>query len=257
MSHPVLEQLGLSAYSSVDEALAHPLIGRVLRMYFDRRHPTHTFSRRLRAAGESMRLIGLTGYAGAGKDSVCQVLQERRAGIARAAFADALKAEVAAAYGVDLSVFNDPATKEISTPVLAASRCIEPGFQRFLGAHMAALRKLKPRSVMQQWGDYRRADDPEYWIRRLATTVEMARVLGWSTVIITDVRAANEAAWVRAQGGRLWRVTRPDVKPRSGHWSEHALRDAPADAVLANDEGLDMLSVRALGAFDELVERAS
>ena len=257
MSHPVLEQLGLSAYSSVDEALAHPLIGRVLRMYFDRRHPTHTFSRRLRAAGESMRLIGLTGYAGAGKDSVCQVLQERRAGIARAAFADALKAEVAAAYGVDLSVFNDPATKEISTPVLAASRCIEPGFQRFLGAHMAALRKLKPRSVMQQWGDYRRADDPKYWIRRLATTVEMARVLGWSTVIITDVRAANEAAWVRAQGGRLWRVTRPDVKPRSGHWSEHALRDAPADAVLANDEGLDMLSVRALGAFDELVERAS
>ena len=255
MSHPVLERLCLTAYSSVPEALEHPLIGRLVRMYLHRRPPETTYPRRLRAGGDKMRIIGLTGYAGAGKDSVCQVLQERRSGIARAAFADALKAEVAAAYGVDLSVFNDPATKELTTPVLAAGRCIDPGFRRFLGELMCGLPSLQPRTVMQQWGDYRRADDPEYWIRRLSTTVEMARVLGWSTVIITDVRAHNEAAWVRAQGGRIWRVTRPAVKPRSGHWSEHALREAPADAVFANDEGLDMLSVRALGAFDELMER--
>ncbi len=249
MSHPVLERLGLTAYSSLPEALEHPLIGRLVRMYLGRRHEQ---PRRMRPAGEEMRLIGLTGYAGAGKDSVCQVLQERRAGIARAAFADALKAECAAAYGVDVSVFNDRATKEISTPVLAASRCIDPGFRRFLGEHMALLRELKPRSVMQQWGDYRREGDPDYWIRRLATTVDIARALGWQTVVITDVRAANEAAWVRSQGGRLWRVSRPGVKPRSGHWSEHALRDEPADTLIPNDAGLDMLSQRALGAFDEL-----
>ena len=200
-----------------------------------------------------MTIIGLTGYAGVGKDSVCQVLQERRAKVARAAFADALKAECSAAFGVDLAVFNTPATKEVSTPVLAAERCIDPGFRRSIGDSLSGLPSLSPRTVMQQWGDYRRATDPGYWIRRLATTVEMARALGWTTVVLTDVRFVNEAHWLISQGGLLWRVTRPGVVPRSGHPSEHALRDWTADMTIPNDGGLDLLSRRTLDAFDDLV----
>jgi len=196
-----------------------------------------------------MRIIGITGRAWSGKDSVATALQAARPGIGRAAFADALKAEAAAAFGVDVRLFSDRDAKEQPTPSLAAARCSDPGFAKYLGS-LAWFNELRPRVIMQQWGDWRRAADPDYWVKMLAITVDAARDLGFQAFVVTDVRYPNELHWLREAGGTLWRVQRPGLKPLSGHSSEWALQDSAADLTLVNDGDLDALARRAVEAFD-------
>ena len=201
-----------------------------------------------------MRIIGITGRAWSGKDSVATALQAARPGIGRAAFADALKAEAAAAFGVDVRLFSDRDAKEQPSPSLAAARCSDPGFAKYLGT-LAWFGELRPRVVMQQWGDWRRAADADYWVKMLAITVDTARDMGFQAFVVTDVRYPNELHWLRNAGGVLWRVQRPGLAPLSGHSSEWALQDSAADVTLVNDEDLDVLARRAVEAFEDLVER--
>jgi hypothetical protein len=81
----------------------------------------------------------------------------------------------------------------------------------------------KQRSILQWWGtNYRRAKDPEYWVKRLRATLDNHKPdLG----LITDVRFPNECAAVKAWGGVLVKVTRlgkPDIEVPT-HPSETAL----------------------------------
>lgn len=202
-----------------------------------------------------MKLIGITGFAGSGKDSVYHAIAARRPFVVRAAFADPLKIECAAAFGADPALFTDPSLKDITTPTLAAARCLDPRFARFLGSIMSSLPSLKPRTVMQQWGDYRRQDDPDYFTKLMTPTVEAARVAGAAAVIVTDVRFLNEFLWLGASGGVLWRVVREGVKPRSGHASEWQLEGVRAHLTIRNDYSLEELEARALAAYDDLVAR--
>jgi hypothetical protein len=201
-----------------------------------------------------MHIIGLTGFAGSGKDLTYQLLSERRPGVVRAAFADALRAEVAIAFGCHLEVLADPATKEIRTRSLAAYNCTDVGFVRHLGM-LAQMPELKPRTVMQQCGDYRLALHPDYFIRLIEPVVAGARAAGAHALVITDVRLFHELDWLLSLGGVLWRVTRPGVIGRSGHATEWALNDREADLELRNDGDLESLAAQVTGAFDDLVQR--
>ena len=202
-----------------------------------------------------MKLIGITGYAGAGKDTVYQTLQAHRAGVFRAAFADPLKAELVAAFACDPALFDDPARKETTTAALAPRRCIDAGFVRHLGPTMESFDTLRPRFVMQQWGDYRRGIDPDYWLRAMAPVVEAARVAGMQATVITDVRYLNEYLWLHGAAGRLWRVVRAGVVARSGHASEWELEGVRADLTIRNDATIEELEARALAAYDDLLAR--
>lgn len=245
--HAVLDRLRLSPrFTRVDQVLEHPLHGPVLRAYLRNRA-------RLRK-DRPMHLIGLTGHPGAGKDTVADLLVEKRPAIARAAFADALKVEVAAAFGVSVSLFHDAAIKEVPQTSLAPKYCADPAFRAFLGT-LDWFDSLRPRTVMQQWGDYRRGQHPDYFIRLLEPSIAAARALGATALLITDVRMPNELAWLRATGGVLWRVTRPGTMPTSGHASNWAIHDASADLAIANDGFVEMLTKRVLDGFDELCTR--
>lgn len=81
----------------------------------------------------------------------------------------------------------------------------------------------KPRTLMQWWGtEYRRKQDPLYWVKRLRKTFDDA---GPEIALVTDVRFPDEAAAIKSWGGYLVRVirtTEPDViVPK--HPSEQAL----------------------------------
>ena len=67
-------------------------------------------------------IIGLTGPAGCGKDTVAQLLATHL-GFAHLAFADALRVEVAHAYGIDHGMLTRRDTKEVPTGALAFDRC--------------------------------------------------------------------------------------------------------------------------------------
>lgn len=81
----------------------------------------------------------------------------------------------------------------------------------------------KPRSLLQWWGtEYRRAKDPDYWVKRLRETLLDHRP---DVVLITDVRFPNEIDAVKKWSGYTVKVTRlgdPDI-PVHEHSSESAL----------------------------------
>lgn len=221
-------------------------------------------------------VIALTGFAGAGKDTVADALVTH-AGFRKVAFADALRLEVAGGYrlGDRAHILTDRATKETPTDVLAFCRCHhDPFTERMLALHSTeqpdfdwepwAYAPRSPRQIMQWWGtEYRRTlTGPDYWTRQLVQRIysEPEPGTGW---VITDCRFDNEAAAARAMGAQIWNVSRPGLRQVEGsHASATDGLRFWADRVLINGSdvpGLIHTTLRALqtsygGAFIHITE---
>lgn len=198
------------------------------------------------APAAPLRLLGLTGRAGAGKDTVAVLLA--CAGWRSVALADALRIEVAAAWGVDTWLFTHRPTKEHATPQLAVGGANSQAWldwARAQGHSMLAARS--PRWVMQQWGSFRRSSDPDHWIKHVLQWVHHQAHLhhGLPGLVVTDVRMANEASAVRQLGGRIVAVHRPDASAllpdTASHESEQGIEQLSADADIHNDGPLTHL----------------
>lgn len=189
-------------------------------------------------------IIGLLGHAGVGKDTVALLLAERFR-VARVAFAEALKLEIAAAWGIERDLLDSPWAKEAKTPALALHKCMNQDFVSYaweLG--LPGLQDgLTPRTVMQRWGDWRRSVDSDYFVK---FALEIVRTVtdgdGVDAVLLTDVRFPNEAHLVRSLGGDLWRITRPEGPQPSRHTSEWLLAGEPVDAEIVNDGSIEQLA---------------
>lgn len=189
-------------------------------------------------------LIGFTGQAGAGKDSSAQALV--RHGYKTIAFADAVRAELAQAFRLDIGLFTDRRTKELPLPSLAIGQACDPSFLHwavFVGHSLHEPRS--PRWLMQQWGtEFRRRQDPDYWVRIVEHWVRRQVSMHFRRLAVTDVRMPNEAAMIHELGGKVLQVHNPDLptleEDTAGHESErHWL---PVDGVIHNDGTLDALA---------------
>lgn len=184
-------------------------------------------------------VVGLAGHAGAGKDTCADILVSAHS-FARLAFADALRAELAAAFGVDLRLFTERSTKEVATHELALHRCSDRTFVDLMLSLPLGLtldRALSPRWVMRLWGtEYRRTQSgKDYWILRAHEALESLHRDGWRRIVITDVRFANEAALVHSIGGEVWRVVRPAADAvLAPHASEQDVDSLQSDRVIDN-----------------------
>ena len=189
-----------------------------------------------------MKLIGLTGAAGAGKDTIAEIISSATSSAGRIAFADLLKAECANAWGIDVRVFNERTVKETSLEQLALRRCSVAAFCNYAW-ELASLQSLKPRTVMQRWGDFRRGCDPDYFLGAVqrAHDVLSASPDRPEVLIVTDVRFPNEAALIDRLGGSLWRVRRTTVVPIGSHDSEWFTRHLRVDHEIRNDGTIDEL----------------
>lgn len=183
-----------------------------------------------------MQILGLTGQAGAGKDTVAEILG-RRYRVARFAFADQLRVECVSAWGVDLDVFLRRDLRDVPQPALALERCSVGAFRAYAW-ELGQLGPLRPRTVMQRWGDFRRSCDPDYWIQPLAPAIDHAWAVSADALVVTDVRFRNELAHVRSLGATLWRIQRPQLGHPEPHASERQLLDEPADLTIRNDRDL-------------------
>lgn len=196
-------------------------------------------------------IAGLTGANGAGKDTVAAMLaaELRKHGHTPTviAFADALYNEVSAAFNISVQALRERLTKETPIDALKVSRCNDPWFSSVYSGsesiHVWLDVPRSPRQILQWWGtEYRRKQQPDYWVMRLLQIVQALRAAGTSHIIITDVRFADEAQAIRSQGAQIWRVHRPNLLPTStGHVSEVTGEEFAPESTILNCGSLDAL----------------
>lgn len=215
------------------------------------------------------RLIGLTGYKYAGKDTAGQLLCDMLPGAQRLAFADALKLSIHNAYNFTLrrDLLDKPDTKETLYEALRLDGCLLPGFvfyaMKALGSDDVEAPR-SPRTIMQLYGQWKREEDRDYWVkalhqrRTLAEAAINARHLLDDdaqpiTFIITDVRYVNEAAYILEHGGHIARVLKPQShQATDAHSSEQGEAFPLADFKVWNDGTLDDLRIECSRLVKEL-----
>jgi hypothetical protein len=159
-------------------------------------------------------LVGLTGKAGAGKDTVGAMLQWPTY-----AFARTLKNMLAAA---GLPEPADRAGKERVMPDLG-----------FSWRHAA-------QTLGTEWGRQHLGHD--VWVK---FAHHWCTHSGYRIVVFTDLRFENEAEWVRRHGVVVHVVGRATDTARADHVSESGVAPLACDEVILNDGDLDNLKAQA------------
>lgn len=201
-------------------------------------------------------IVALTGDTGAGKDTVAGILAPQQ-GFCAIAFADALRREVAEAWRIDVRMLIERATKELPLPALAAGMCGLPAFIHWCatcGENLAEPRS--PRWVMQRWADFQRRFDPAYYTRIAERWIARQVGIGWSRVVVSDLRYPVEEDALRRMGAKVVRIVVPKGAGRmeqstAGHSSEQHHR-IQADHTIVNDGTLQQLAARTLACVAEL-----
>jgi hypothetical protein len=174
-------------------------------------------------------LIGLSGYARTGKDTVAAALREH--GYRRASFADVLRE---AALALDPFV-HAPDERFTASRYQRLSDVIAVyGWEAAKDAYPDV------RRLLQRLGtDVGR----EIFGQNVWVDLAMGQVFSGDRVVFTDCRFPNEADAIRERGGQVWRIERPGFGPVNGHPSETALDGYPFDQYVLNCGDVDYLRV--------------
>lgn len=173
-------------------------------------------------------IIGLTGYAGTGKDTVRELLCTNH-GFEGMAFADPIRMmlrELLLSNGITDAWMQDRQLKEAIIPALGVSY-----------RHMA-------QTLGTEWG---RSLHTDFWTRTAGAYIDDANQQPGTfnaSFVVSDVRFANEAQWVRERGGVIWRVERSAAVPVRAHASEAEIYHIHADAVVDNNGSIDDLQLQ-------------
>lgn len=111
----------------------------------------------------------------------------------------------------------------------------------------------KQRTLLQWWGgDYRRGEDPLYWIHKLSIRI---RKDAPAIAIVSDLRYLNEFWWIKGAGGVTVNIVRVDMSSLSSHQSEHDLDGAPYNHMLAIPDGqVETLERAAVQLFEKILK---
>jgi hypothetical protein len=175
-------------------------------------------------------IIGISGYAKTGKDTLGQVLVEKY-GFERRAFADKLKE---AALALNPIIFTGR-VERLSSIVA-----------RMGWGEAKEFREV--RQTLQRMGTEmgREAIDPDIWVTAMENTMRRT-ITGQVTknYVVTDVRFMNEANWIiHRQHGKVLRIERPGVGPANDHISETGLDGYPFSGKIVNDGTIDDLFLK-------------
>lgn len=169
-----------------------------------------------------MRIIGLTGQAGSGKDTVRGILEQCH-GFRGMAFADPIRSMLATLLcdaGVSPEWIYRRDLKEKPIPELGTSY-----------RHLA-------QTLGTEWGRSFTQGDP--WLRIAQARATALKACGVNRLVISDVRFPNEASWIRAQGGEIWRIERPNIPSVREHASEKLEHITP-DRTIPNTDTVGAL----------------
>lgn len=175
-------------------------------------------------------IIGITGVATAGKDSVADAIVELFTNFVKRGWADALRR--------DMWILNPiVAVEETFDYVDGVPRKSQPvtyqqAVERY-GYNEAKAKYPEVRRLLQVYGtDVHRSANENFWIDRTFDTFEP-----FVNYVLADTRFPNEAAAC----DKLILVTRPGVVAVNGHVSDAGLVFDLADVTIVNDGDLDDL----------------
>lgn len=164
-------------------------------------------------------IIGLSGKARAGKDTVATILVEYY-GFTRLAFADVIKACV---YTLD--------------PIISLSG-LRLQYLVDTNGWESAKEFPEVRRLLQVFGSEvgRELIDEQIWIE-----MTMSGIKAGSNIVISDVRFKNEAEEIKYQGGQVWRITRAINADNDNHLSETQLDSWNFDHYVPNNGTMEDL----------------
>lgn len=167
-----------------------------------------------------MKLIGLSGKARSGKDTVANYIKTQY-GFSQYAFADPLKQACSAMFGIPITDFYEDNKKEVVNDFW----------------------RISPRQMAQRLGTEggRELFRQDIWLKR--AEMEMKKLENESNgLIISDVRFDNEAEWILSMGGIVILITRKGVGGMvTEHKSESGINMAFVTDVIGNDGTLAKL----------------
>ena len=169
-------------------------------------------------------LIGLTGYAQSGKDTLAEILVSKF-GFTRVAFADPIR---------DFCYEANPMISHVGNePVFLRTVVDRDGWDK--AKQISGVRRL-----LQNVGVAARNNfGQDFWVMQA-----MQKVRYESRIVVTDVRFINEAEWIKNyEDSHIWRVVRPGVEAVNNHVSESQMAEYKVDQVFLNDGSLEDLEV--------------
>lgn len=167
-------------------------------------------------------IIGLSGYAQSGKDTLAKVLVDDY-GYTRIAFADKIR---------DFLYEVNPLIETIGfEPIYLKDRVDHFGWEE-------AKKNPHVRRALQNTGvAARTVFGSNHWVVEAYKGMDLDK-----DYVVTDVRFLNEAEWVKTFNGQVWRVERPNVTAVNLHVSESELDDYSFDKVVLNDGTVEDLT---------------
>lgn len=173
-------------------------------------------------------IIGLSGYARSGKDTVAGMLMGIH-GYEHAAFADQIRNLL---FAMDPLIMHEG--KDFRLQDIVESK----GWEDAKTQHPEVRRLLQDLGVGARnlFGD-------DFWIYQVLRDLHPS-----DKIVISDVRFKNEAECISARGGQVWRINRIGVEATNQHISEHDLDGWTFDGVITNNSDMPNLikQIRAL-----------
>jgi cytidylate kinase len=151
-------------------------------------------------------IIGLSGYAQTGKDTVAQHLVEKY-GYTRIAFADPIRE---ALYALDPLISDYPAL-----PGVSLSWIVDKAGWESVKQESPMVRKMLQRMGTEVG---RELFGQNFWVDQAMKKASQSEL-----VVIADVRFPNEYDAIINAGGQVWRINKLINQPVNGHASEVAL----------------------------------
>ena len=170
----------------------------------------------------NVTIIGLTGRKRSGKDTVGKYMVDR--GYIRLAFADALKNACREIFGFTDEQLNGDELKET----------VDKYWEH------------TPREILQTVGtELFRNNLPKFcnninndiWIRVVGKKINDLILQGQTKIVITDVRFENEYRFIKQQGGKIFKIIRPDNirHNNSQHESEKLIDNMGCNKLIVNN----------------------
>lgn len=175
------------------------------------------------------KLVGMSGYAQSGKDTVGQILHDQH-GFRRLAFADSLR---------ELALKIDPFVPLPHETIIPEGWQTLSGLVQHVGWEEAKTSGEVRRFLQDLGTGCREVIDPDCWIKPVLRQIKSDRNF---PTVITDVRFPNEAKMIKQLGGVVWRISRPGYGAVNAHLSERSMDSWAFDHFLINDSSITELS---------------